>query len=100
MPSATGTCRLSGRCTPGCTSSRGLPKVGPIVNDDIILQQITITRFIAGDTGVESIRIEHYPADQEVNYITTLGLIEAAKHHFTESIGHVWVDPDQGRSPT
>ena len=28
--------------------------------------------FIAGDTGVESLKIEHYPADQDINYITTL----------------------------
>ena len=67
------------------------------MNDDIILQQITITRLIAGDTGVESIKIEHYPADEDINYITTLGLIEAAKHHFTATMGNVWTDPEPGQ---
>lgn len=66
------------------------------MNDDIILQQITITRFIAGDTGVESLKIEHYPADQDLNYITTLGLIEAAKQHFIATMGNLWTDPEEG----
>jgi len=70
------------------------------VNEDIILQQITITRFIAGDTGVESLKIEHYPADQDINYITTLGLFEAGKHQFTESMNQIWTDPNQGEQPS
>jgi hypothetical protein len=64
-------------------------------DSDVILQQITITRFLAGDTGLESIKIEHYPADGDLNYLTTLGLLEAAKQHFTASIGDLWAtDPD------
>jgi len=63
-------------------------------DNDIILQQITITRLLTGESGVESIKIEHYPADGELNYLTTLGLIEAAKHHFTASMGNLWAPED------
>lgn len=58
--------------------------------NDVILQRITLTRRLRGDTGEETVSFEY---DADIAWVNDLGLLEAAKIDLHERCRADWHGP-------
>lgn len=55
--------------------------------EDVILQRITLTRRLRGDSSIETVSFEY---EVDPTWVSDLGLIEAAKVDLTERMRDSW----------
>lgn len=55
--------------------------------DDLILQQITITRRLRGEDSQETVSFEY---EAEINWVADLGMLTAAQFDLTEQMREHW----------
>ena len=60
--------------------------------EDVILQRITITRRLRGDTGEETLSFDY---DATVNWAADLGMLAAAQFDLNEQMRQHW-DSESG----